>query len=219
MSVNRLMMPETYPKIRRLPMRYVPSSKRDTVMPKEIVKELFDQEVLIEEKMDGKVTRFDTKKGMLRIFCEDLKHVHSIRYRIPARFAVFDIFDTSRMMFLSDDEMDDTFSAISRGIVKVHGPDGSNFFKIPVLAKGRFSMQDVPQFIEFSHYAIEKDSIMPAWMEGVVIKPSRLLLLPELQRYGAKLVRKEFVKGITDNYHDRPTELNEINPIFAIRQQ
>ena len=215
MDVEKILVPQGYPKIRRLPLGNIVPGKEDTFMPMKHVKELLAQAVTVEEKMDGKITTFRADKDRFLVFGEDLKWKHSIYYKVPARYALLDIFDKNRKLFLSYDEKSSIFDSIKRGNVKIEDQNEFNFFKVPLLERGRFELDQLPSKIRISKYAYDPEKKEYTYCEGIVIKPSRSLFLVEFERYVAKLVRKEFTEGITDNYIHRPKIPNEINPTYA----
>ena len=96
-----------YPKLKRLPIGPGLDGKKDTLIKENHLRLLLEQDVLIEEKMDGRTAKFTADNGRLSIFCEDLKWRHSIRYKVPARFAIFDIFDNQRTYYLDAEAKED----------------------------------------------------------------------------------------------------------------
>jgi len=216
MAVNKLLIPKEYPHPRRLPIGQLPECKKNTIMPIGHVKELLSQKVIIEEKMDGHTTCFTVDKGRFSIFCEDLKWMHSIYYKIPARYAVFDIFDNRRTLFLDCDEKTSVFRSMRDGAIAVTETNSSNFFKVDTIAYGTFALEALPSLMDISRYAFDKKTGLYVRMEGIVVKPARSLFFAEMAHYAAKLVRTEFLEGITNNYLKKSRVQNEINPKYSV---
>lgn len=209
---NEVLVPSTYPKIKRFPIRFSQKIRKDKIMSREDAEAMLAGEVVLEEKMDGKNTKHTGDKFI--IFGEDLLRVHSIRYKVPARFAVFDIFDTTTNLFLPRSEKEMVFDSIRRGVVKVDGRSPNDFFLVCLISRGRFTMEELQRQITASTYAFDPRTGKQAFMEGVVVKSNRSLFLVEFDKYVGKIVRSEFTEGITTHYLDKPIEQNQINPAF-----
>jgi len=198
-----------YPKPLRLNIGLRIGKKRYMSVADE--KYLLSGKVIIEEKMDGKQTT--VRSDDLRfIFCvEDLKTRHSIPYRVPARYAVFDMFSLKRGSFLSPEEKDYEigFFLKHRDLLPAELSQGG-IFPVRQLASGVFTPTDLPNMITMSHYALDLKNHDPGFMEGIVVKPDRELFYEEY--LSGKIVRTEFLKGITTHYLRMRPEYNEINP-------
>ena len=81
-----------YPKPLRLPVGKPIQSKR-YLTPEEAAS-LFEYPLIVEEKMDG--TQHFLVWGKLVLFVEDLYFRKTVPYRVPARYALFDVFDRER---------------------------------------------------------------------------------------------------------------------------
>lgn len=199
-----------YPKPLRIPIgaNRIPSKQ---YMPEKDLAYLLSGRVIVEEKMDGKFSF--TFLGQFVLFAEDLKVRHSIAYRVPARFAIFDVFDTKREVFLDLDGKTQLVSELAaRGHVL---PDKwrGKVFQAPVLHNACVTAEELPLMVSESAYAFDPDTKRPALMEGIVVKPDRELLLPE--HLSGKLVREEFEKGIALNYMKEKLVYNIVHPSFA----
>jgi hypothetical protein len=92
----------SYPAIKRFDIGKKIAEKR--YLKADEARFLLGQRVMVEEKMDGKPVAFETKRFTL--FAEDMKTRHSINYRVPARYALFDVYDNERGLFLGVDKLD-----------------------------------------------------------------------------------------------------------------
>lgn len=201
---------ETYPKISRLPIgKIVPRKPYLTV---EQANKLLLDRVSIEEKMDGKTARFET--GRYVIFAEDLKVTHSIQYKIPARFALIDVFDKSVGRFVSLGQRREiyrdmkVYPAFFKGVKSdaITFVSGQSFFFPPILETGFVSLDEIKNFISYSKYGRAYNISM----EGVVVKMCRSEY-PSILR-AAKLVSIEFTDGIELHYSRKHRKLNIISP-------
>jgi len=214
LNLSENICPTKYPKLRRFPVGKMPVGKEDAIMPMEDAKDVFRQHVIIEEKMDGKDAVIDADR--FRLFMNDMKITHTICYRIPARFVVFDIFDKHRTVFLSREEKESVFGSIQKNVIKLENFNSYHFFLAPLISSGMYTFEDLPGFIGLSKYAINRDTKAQGYMEGVVVKPDHDTFLFELEHLSGKLVREEFTKGITANYLEKPIRFNLINPSFEV---
>jgi hypothetical protein len=201
-----IFVPTKYPKIRYLPINH-PKCREDKIMSVEEAKKLLSQRVIVEEKMDGKTSMHKADKFL--IFAEDLKYVHSIHYYVPARFAIFDVFDYSRTLFLCREHKKEVFEDIRKGILKVGEYSPYDFFLVELISEGKFKLEDLPRLIGISHYAYDPETKQKTYMEGIVVKPNRDLFLVELKYYAGKIVRD---LKISKNYLKKKLELNIIDP-------
>ncbi len=200
-----------YPKPKRLPIG--PRIKGKEYIAEKDLTWLFKSRLIVEEKMDGKQTYFET--GKLILWCEDLQRKHSIKYRVPGRYALFNVFDRSMMQFLNRGQLLELWWDIKKGKAVIPGFEGPRMrpliFPVPQVAivKGVTPLQ-VASLIAPSVYAINKKNRDPAPMEGLVVKQDRTQFYFEF--ITGKIVREEFERGITTNYRDLPREDNIIDP-------
>ncbi len=197
------------PKPSRLPIGNIPNKKK--AMSEEDLRFLLSGRVVVEEKMDGRPISFAALDPQLVVFAEDLRRVHSIFYWLPGRYAVFDIFDIKRNLFLRYDERTELAQEIRRGKIRISGKEAVLFFPIPRIALGKFTLEELPQFLGAAAYARNpKNRTQPALGEGIVVKPHCDQFLVEY--LAGKIVREEFTDGITGSYLRRPFQPNIIDP-------
>jgi len=215
---------QRFPAICRLPVGRQAECRRETIMSDANVSLLFSgQRIIVEEKMNGTSVKFSADHGRFILLSEDMKVFKpglTGKYRVPARYSIFDVFDTSKGRFVSFIEKEDVFRSIQRNSLQVDGTNVYNFFLVPILAQGcHFNLDSMPQFLEyFSRYAIDPKMRKPTFMEGVVVKPARELYLVEYEDLVGKLIRNEYLSGksgIGTNHRRLPTQLNDINPVFG----
>jgi len=84
----------------RLPLGKIDFSKR--YMDREAMYDILNVGAVVEEKMDGKHTK--SVRNPFVFFSEDLLVRKRVAYRVPGRFAIFDIFDKEKGLFLAPDE-------------------------------------------------------------------------------------------------------------------
>jgi hypothetical protein len=174
---------------------------------------LLSGKVVVEEKMDGKTARIETPH--FTIFAEDLKVKHSVSYRVPARFAIYDVFDKKRGVILGLEGKIDVYrdlknlpgffkDGVSSDIRAAFSP--ASFFLVQILERGFFKLEELPPLIKISSYGAEKET----WMEGIVVKSIADAFPFELR--SGKLVRTEFVEGIKVHYSRLKKFFNIIDP-------
>lgn len=198
-----------YPKPKRFPTGNIPATKEP--MSEEDMRYLLSGMVIVEEKMDGTLTKFVSRDPPLAIFAEDLKRMHSIFYHVPGRYAVFDIFDDRRGVFVYPDEKLQLSKELRCGKIKIIGIDGNAFFPIPRITWGKFSLNELVEFVGLSAYARHSDDIqrgVPG--EGIVVK-QYADSFPE-EYVAGKIIRAEFFESITENYLRLPYRANAIDP-------
>jgi len=152
--------------------------------------------------MDGKQTSIELDKYTLWV--EDLKYKHSIKYRVPARYALFDIYEKNTRKFLNRDDKINLYLDI------MNNKYGNipNMFPVPLVTKRTIEkVEEIPKLVRESYY-IDSNS-EDRFMEGLVIKQDRTLFYPEA--ISGKFVRKEFTEGITTNYLRKQLEKNIID--------
>lgn len=201
-----------YFKPRRFPVngRPLPEERAGRHLSKKDSEYLLSGKVIVEEKMDGSPVSF-IAGGKYRIFAEDLKARHSLYYKVPGRYAIFDIFDYSRNLFVFPEEKIELALAVRKGSLRVDGNIASSFFPVPTIESGVFSSpEELVLLAGTSAYAINAETGGRGMMEGVVVKPYRDLY-PEEQMRG-KYVRPEFEDEISTHYLRMPYSGNEINP-------
>lgn len=172
---------------------------------------LLSGRVIIEEKMDGRQVLVDSERF---IFCaEDLKDRHSVAYRIPARFAVFDVVDKDVHLIVTRVEKKEivrTFMA-NRSLLPPQLSNGG-IFLVPLIETGKFTANGLADLVKgrgISAYAMNPDTREPSFMEGIVVKPDRDLLTMEQRR--GKIVRSELLEGMTSEQLRKPAAPNEID--------
>ncbi|VVB73369.1 Uncharacterised protein [uncultured archaeon] len=211
------------PDIRRLPFGETVHCKEETLMPEDRVKRLFSgPKLIVEEKMNGTSALFHADGKRFIVFAEDMRickpGLNTGVYRVPARFAVFDVFDTESKRFMCFPGKQDFFSMIKGGKVKFASRNGWDFFPVANLGYGMFTPEQAISLLDLkSRFAFDNEANAPAFMEGVVVKPARELFLVEYEDLVAKLVRNEFLfgaSGIQENYRRLPAQYNQINPSF-----
>jgi len=215
MSANHkgMLVPARYPQIKRIPLVGLKEDvRKDKIMPMDDAKFLLSGRVIVEEKMDGRCSRHEGDRFI--IFSEDLLWKHSIHYRVPARFAVIDIFDPQCGRFLPREEKESVFAAIRRGAVKIGNEGSSSFFLVPLITEGKFRIGELFSLIGLSKYAFDPLTKGSTSMEGIVVKQNRSLFAVEFDYAVGKIVKKEFTDGITKHYVRKPPERNLINPNF-----
>lgn len=205
-----------YPKPKRFPLGKATIRKKKYLTDDEVAR-LLRGKVVVEEKMDGKMVRFRAERFL--VFAEDLKHVHSIYYKLPGRYAIFDVFDSQRGVFLYYDTVRELGNDMRKGVLRVNDVNGADiapilFFPVPLVAIGLFGIEDMPKLIGLSAYAIDHDTKKPDFMEGIVVKPCRDLFPEEFLT--GKLIREEFASGIKKHYLNLPFRSNIINPNMPV---
>ncbi|MEM4366801.1 MAG: RNA ligase family protein [Candidatus Anstonellales archaeon] len=197
-----------YPKLGRIPF-----GKRilKNTLDKKQLDMLLKDRVVVEEKMDGKHIRFETQDYV--IFAEDMKRQHTIFYVLPGRYAVFDIYDKKREVFVSSEEKIKLSFDLRKGKIMVENIDPILFFPIPTIEKGKFRPEELFQMIGLSAYARDNNKER-TYMEGIVVKPDMEMTLQVF--LGGKIVRQEFEEGIKIHYLRLPARYNIINPSLEV---
>lgn len=196
-----------YPKaLRLLPSKYKHDKKR---LSKEEARYLLSGRVIIEEKMDGKETLGKAERFI--ICSEDLRTRHSIAYRVPARFAVFDVFDMEREVFLASEGKTDVTEFYMRNLHLLPEPLARGVFPVKQIARGNFKLEDLQRIAEsVSDYAFDPGTGEREQMEGIVVKPDRELLYDE--HISGKIIMDEFEARISIHYTRKPKVMNQIDP-------
>jgi hypothetical protein len=202
-----------YPKPMRFHSLKNPTGKKP--MSREDEAFLLKAKVAVEEKMDGAPVKFVTSSPSLAVFAEDLRRRHTIDYHIPGRYAVFDIFDAKRGVFVYHEEKLALSMELRKGKIKVIGTDGNAFFPVPMICSGKFTLDELALFLGLSAYAFERGNpAMPAPGEGIVVKPFSDCFPEEF--VAGKIVRSEFTGSITENYLRLPYHANMIDPSHPV---
>jgi len=200
------------PKPKRFP---IGKRFKKEVLTQHQIKYILMGKSIVEEKMDGKPVKFGASDPQLFIFAEDLARMHSIYYHIPGRYAIYDIFNPDRDVFLSWEEKQALSLEIRRGKIKIASFQPELFFPVPVIAEGEFRMDDLPRFLGMSAYARKHGNMgLKAPGEGIVVK-SGAEAFPE-EYYAGKIVREEFLNGIITNYLRKPLRKNAIDPSVRV---
>lgn len=172
-----------YPKIYRFPIGPKVISK--DYMSKEEAMEILDGEVVIEEKVDGKTDSKDI--GDHRVFGEFLKWQHSINYdQLPDYFLSFDVWCKKEGRFLGYDEK-----------ISVLEENGMPYTSLVYRGEVK-ELLDLEKFLGKSKFAEDQ------WAEGIVVKNYKK------QMFG-KLVRSEFLEGITDHWMTKEKKMNRLS--------
>ncbi|MEW5996431.1 MAG: RNA ligase family protein [Candidatus Micrarchaeota archaeon] len=177
----------------------------------EQLRALFARKVVVEEKMDGEPRAFLAGCRYL-VFAEDLLVMRSVFYRIPGRYAVFDIFDMEKEVFLDSEGRMHLSSDIRKGLLCVPDTVPADFFPVPIVASGNFrdASELSPLMSITSAYAVDPITGRNSAMEGLVIKPERELSLSAQLR--AKMIRPEFDNEAKQEYLGTPEQKNLIDP-------
>ena len=199
-----------YSKPRRFPFKNI---KKNDMLSLRQVSDLLKGQVIVEEKMDGKPKDFSNSSYI--IFAEDMKKQHTLFYILPGRYAIFDIYDKKRNVFVFSEEKLELSNAIRGGKIKVDGVDPVLFFPTPTVTTGKFTMEELPKLIGLSAYAHDRETKERMVMEGIVVKPDRDLFQEEF--LSGKIVKAEFENGIKTHHLRMPARYNIINPSFEVR--
>ncbi|MEM0438305.1 MAG: RNA ligase family protein [Candidatus Micrarchaeia archaeon] len=199
----------SYPKPVRFPLG--PRIEGKPYLREAELKKLLSSRLVVEEKMDGRQTIIEI--GNYVLCMEDLKRTHSIKYRVPGRYALFDVFEMSSQTFLDRDAKLQFWEDLVRGRIE-HSLKMLIFPVACVSRPNALTLEQVPSLVRTSAYAIG-DGGAPALMEGVVVKVDGKL--PPAERLAGKFVRQEFTDGITVSYLDRPITYNIIDPSVPVK--
>jgi len=209
---------DNYPKPLRFNVDGRVALKYKKYLTAEEMTRLLSGKVVVEEKMDGKSSRFETQRFVL--FAEDMQQGQRISYRVPARFALFDVFDKKRGMLLGVEGKRDVYWEIKNypGFLKDcvssefnTNIDASSFFLVNVLEMGKFEPKDLPDLMLYSAYGKETKTRL----EGIVVKTIRDVFDFELR--AGQLVLTEYIMGSAwdPKYFKEKGAENVIDPIIA----
>jgi hypothetical protein len=210
----KVFIPREYPEIKYLPVGHQLKFPENKLMSMEDAQKTFGQIVVVEEELDGKLVEFRTDRFF--IYAKDMEYTYSIFYRVPARFAIIDIFDYRRMMFLCRDHKESVFEYIKKGEIKIEKYSPEDFFLVPKICVGGLlleHMEHIPKLVRLSAYGYEKDTDKRVLMKGVVVKPNRELFLVEFKYCAGKYIREEFSDEAKVEHLDlKPKGKNIIDP-------
>ncbi|MEM3362266.1 MAG: hypothetical protein QXV83_01135 [Candidatus Anstonellaceae archaeon] len=210
-----------YPKPLRLPIGKKLYKKE--YMPYKKAVDLLEDKVIIEEKMDGKPVLLIGEKYL--VLAEDLKETRSIKYKVPARFAIFDIYNRKNgvlsfrqkisayyeLKYLSRLEPFRTYPT-----EEIVYPD--SMFMVRVIAIGNFKLKDLPSFITYSPYAAEPNT----YMEGIVVKSYNSIvigseagkIIANELNYQVNRIKQKHKTTEQIEYNIIDPQMKEINPII-----
>ena len=179
------------PKLLRLPVGFQP--KKNPITSHQM-HYLLHGRTIVEELMDGKPLKLISSDGRFMVFAGDILRSRSTCYRLPGRFAIFDILDTGRRLFINAEDKLELSMDIRKGRLRLGeassplAPD--SFFLVPRIACGRFVLADLLQFLDaVSPYARSEDCSTCISGKGIVVKPVASSF-PETF-YPGKIVRAE----------------------------
>jgi len=166
-------------------------ARQGECMSRDDMRFLLSGRVIVEEKMDGAPRSFSAG-GKYLVFAEDLRHTGLVRYRIPGRYAVFDIFDYEKRVFLDYGDKAEITNDIRKGLFRMDGLKPGEFFQVPPVNSGTFTdINEIILLMGNSAYAADFSTPRSALMEGLVVKPDRELFQEEQLR--GQIVRREFM--------------------------
>jgi hypothetical protein len=204
----------------RKPMRFpIGFQRKKNLIYKDQMRSLFRGRTIVEEQMDGAPVKFVSTDSRFLVFAEDLRRRRSIYYNLPGRYAIFDIFNTERGVFICPDEKLELSEDIRKGKLRL-GVSSSParpdcFFPVPQIATGQFELKDIRQFLGVSAYAINGDGTR-AKGEGIIVKTCADSY-PAVY-YTGKLVRTELENiHVHEVYSLLPYRENRISPDVAVR--
>ncbi|MEM2526599.1 MAG: RNA ligase family protein [Candidatus Anstonellales archaeon] len=194
-----------YIKPLRIPIYQIPSKK---YMKEEQADELFRSRLVVEEKLDGNMIYRPVGRWIL--YLEDLYHRRTIPYRIPARYALFDIYDIEEKLILGRDDR----IAVFEDLVKIDPALKYQIFHVPELERGVFNWREDPIKIADSPSRFADQKMQSRKMEGVVFKLEQTIKITEeiikyLKIVNAKFVNDEFYRNMQP---EKITGLNVIDP-------
>jgi hypothetical protein len=129
---------------------------------------LLQYAVRITEKFDG--NRIAVPAGRYVLTVEDMLDKKSIFYRVPARYAVYDIFDRRRALFLDSYGIRSVMKDIATASLKIDGVSPDSFFPVPLVAEGVYQVDEIPALLRNSEYAKDEDTGEAVLAEGIIIK-------------------------------------------------
>lgn len=180
-----------YPKIYRIPVPGYRTRGKHYLTLEEVDK-LLSTKVVVEEKVDGKLTPLDIF-GQYTIVCEYMKYAHNIQYKsLPSTFIGLDV-------YLSDDTLVSN-SGLKNVLIEYSNIKSMvTITRVPVIDEGTYTIDKLLKFIgTMSAYGAAR-------IEGIVVKNY------ELGMYG-KIVDPLFEDEVDDSEHwsDKPRVVNTI---------
>jgi ATP-dependent RNA circularization protein (DNA/RNA ligase family) len=157
------------------------------VMSEADVNRLLSDEVVIEEKLDGKTLGTAFIEGYI-IYGEFLKWKHSIRYdKLPSWIVGFDVLDLKTKSFLNRERKESILTEFSIPIA-------------PLIFKGRVkSKEDLTKFLKRNSAFSTNSNI-----EGIVVKNYSKQIM-------GKIVTYEFITGIEKHWMKQKREMNRLD--------
>lgn len=194
-----------YIKPLRIPIYQIPSKR---YIKEDQADEFFQNRLVVEEKMDGTMKHIKIDKFILHV--EDLLHRKTIPYRVPARYALFDIYDIEEKLILGRDDR----IAVFKDLVKINPALGYQIFHVPELDRGKFNWREDPIRIADSPSRFADQKMQSRKMEGVVFKLEQTIKITEeivkyLKIINAKFVNDEFYRNMQPQ---KITGYNVIDP-------
>ncbi|MEM4295571.1 MAG: hypothetical protein QXS91_02065 [Candidatus Anstonellales archaeon] len=181
-----------YKKPLRLPIGDKQYGKR--YLREDEAERLFSFRLIAEEKFDGTMHEIDTQE--FKFYVEDMKYRKTIPYRIPARYAVFDILDKRATIFLRRDDKERLVIDIIKGRIWAYRHLADKLFIVPLIEAGKFSISEVPKLADMcSYYGHGKN--VP--IEGIVFKIDAAISILESYPFSAKYVRADFIDKINSS--------------------
>lgn len=174
-----------YVKPLRLPIRIIQSRR---YLTEEQTDEFFKNRLIVEEKMDGIYGMYKIEDFLLHF--EDLLYSKTIRYRVPARYALFDIYDLKNGLILSRKNRMELFSELSK--IYYNNKIISNMFVIPIIThlEPGFDWRN-----QTKNIAGERSKYSQEMMEGVVFKIDDDVRLDEDVINYRRIVNAKFVNA------------------------
>ncbi|MEN2981234.1 MAG: RNA ligase family protein, partial [Thermus sp.] len=181
-------MSAPYPKPLRLPVGPSIPSKRYLSLGETLA--FMAKPLIAEEKLDG--TQAMLAYGHLLLHVEDMLWRKTVPYRVPARYALFDVLDLKGGYWWSREDKEAFMEEVLRGD---HPELWGKVFLVPLLHRGRFSLEEVPGLAEVeSRYG---DGV-GVKVEGLVFKREGRVPMEAREVVRAKFVRAEFYSQFTE---------------------
>lgn len=154
---------------------------------------LFSSYLIIEEKMDGKREFLETENYI--IWIENLKERKNILYNIPTTYAMIDVVEKNRGVFLNYDDKINFYNDLLKGRYGFR-KDFLKIFPIPAIKRTFFtSKEDLVNLIGKSYYVSPGNGNL--YMEGIVIKQDHTRYVGEI--VSGKILTHEIIKDLLVN--------------------
>lgn len=177
-----------YPKPLRLPVGPPIPSKRYLGLEEALA--LMAKPLIAEEKLDG--TEAMLAYGHLLLYAEDMLWRKTVPYRVPARYALFDVLDLKEGYWWSREDKEAFMEEVLRG----HHPElWGKVFLVPPLHRGRFTLEEVPSLAEVESRYGDGAGVK---VEGLVFKVEGRVPMETREVVRAKFVRAEFYSQFTE---------------------